>query len=62
VCKVSTELANAIARGVMTLQFLHTQAAHRKAEGLKIRKRIFRPSALKNFDCGKRMRFSAIKV
>jgi hypothetical protein len=39
------------ARGGMTSHLQQAQAAHRKAKGLKIRKRIFRPLALNNFDC-----------
>jgi hypothetical protein len=33
-------------RKFIASQFQHEHAAHRKAEGLKIRTRIFRPSAL----------------
>jgi hypothetical protein len=46
VCKGCTEHASAVAQEVLTSQFRHAQAAHKKAESLKIRMRIFRPSAL----------------
>jgi hypothetical protein len=51
VCKRSHRICKCYCADVLTWQFQDAQAAHRKAEGLKIRKRIFRPSALDNFDC-----------